>query len=54
MVSLPQKESNSDELIKKLEDEITNLEGVKYHCNVRFDDAIERQKKIRFELKYKK
>lgn len=41
-----------EEIISRLEDEITNLEGVKYHCNERLNDAIERFKKLRFDLKY--
>lgn len=40
------------ELIKRLEDEIENIEGMRYHCKVRFDDVIERLKKFRFDLKY--
>ena len=41
-----------EEIIKEIEDEITNLEGMKYHFNIRLDDAIERIKKLRFQLKY--
>jgi len=40
------------QIIERLEQEIENIEGMKYHFNVRLDDAIERIKKIRFEIKY--
>lgn len=32
----------TETIIKRLEEEITNMQGMKYHCNVRFDDAIQK------------
>lgn len=42
----------SEDLIKKLEDEIENLEHMKFMFNERLEDAIRRVKKIGFDLKY--
>lgn len=42
----------TEKVIARLEDEIQNLEGIKFMINERCTDAIERLKKLRFDLKY--
>lgn len=41
------------ELIR-IEEEIENIESLKYHVNSKLNELIERMKRLRFDLKYKK
>ena len=43
---------DEEKLIERLEEQIENMEGMQRHCNVRFDDAIDKLKKLRHDLKY--
>ena len=43
---------DKEEIIKRLEEEISNLELTKKNCNILLESDIERLKKLRFDIKF--